>query len=167
MSQNNESTVDQELVVAWYRTQPATACGTGNTTGNTASQLQTEFPPYDVVQDRVFFTAILGSEASVSVTVGGVALDATWTNTPNGETTAGSYHGSAAFGNNIGEVVVAISRDSSQIVQVTGEDISTECFGLAALENWNAWVGYSVNAKPVAVKINTDDRFAMAQRSLR
>lgn len=150
--------MDEELVVAWYRPQPATACSTGDTTGNTASQFQIEFQPYDVVQDKVFFSAILGSEADVSVTVGGVALSASWTNTPDGNSTAGRYHGSAAYGGNVGEVVVTVSRSGSQVAQVTGKDISTDCSGDDALENWNAWVGYDISAASVsATPTSMDD----------
>lgn len=141
--------------MAWYRPQPATACSTGNTTGNTASQYQIEFQPYDVVQDRVFFSAILGSEADVSVTIGGVALAASWTSTPDGSSAAGRYHGSAAFGANVGEVVVTISRGGSQIAQVAGMDISRDC--AAGYENWNAWVGYDISAATVSAKPTSMD----------
>ncbi|KUI72307.1 hypothetical protein VM1G_07944 [Cytospora mali] len=157
MYTNNQTTIYEELVVAWYRPQPATACGTGDTTGNTASQFQIEFQPYDVAQDRIFFSAILGSKASVSVTVGGVALDASWTTTPDGNSTAGRYHGSAAFGKNVGEVVVTVSRSGSKIAQVTGKDISTECFGDDALANWNAWVGYDLSSDTISVEPSSMD----------
>jgi hypothetical protein len=133
----NTSTISQEGLVFWYRLQPATACGTGQTTGNTASQLQIEFQPYDVVQDRVFYTALLGSPADVSVSIGGNVQTGSWRNTPDGG--IGLYHGSVPFSGSLGEVVVTISRDGSVIAQSSGPAISTSCTD--GLENWNAWVG--------------------------
>ena len=49
---NNISTITQEGIVAWYRPNPVagTTCLTGDTSGNTHSQLQLEFEPGDVVQ---------------------------------------------------------------------------------------------------------------------
>lgn len=105
----------------------------------------------------MFFSAILGSEADVSVTVGGVALDATWMRIPDGNSTAGRYHGSAAFGANVGEVVITVSRSGSQVAQVTGKAISTECFGEDGLANWNAWVGFDISSNPVTVKPSSMD----------
>ena len=71
----------------WYRVTPKNApCDDGWTTGNTASQLQLEFTPQDVVQDRIFCSALLASSqaVTVTVTVGGVNLSAAWTKTPSG-----------------------------------------------------------------------------------
>lgn len=62
----NTTTITHEGVSVWYRKQPAAACDAGDTTANTASQLQIEFDPASVMQDRVFFTAVLGSAADVS-----------------------------------------------------------------------------------------------------
>jgi Glycosyl hydrolase family 71 len=87
--------VSQEGLVAWYRLTPAkVACDDGWTTGNTASQLQLEFAPSAVAQDKIFFSALLASEQAVTVTVGGVSLGATWSNKPSGG--IGLYHGSVA-----------------------------------------------------------------------
>jgi hypothetical protein len=70
------ATVMQEVVTSWYRltSKDNGACSDGGTVGNTASQLQVEFYPTDVVQDRIFYSALLAEEGSISVTVGGVDL---------------------------------------------------------------------------------------------
>lgn len=73
---HNTTTISQEKLVYWYRQSPAAATNDGGTTGNTASQLQYEFPPAQVVQDRVFFSAVLGEHADVSVSIGGAAVAA-------------------------------------------------------------------------------------------
>lgn len=56
MYKNNITTIDQEVLVGWYRTFPAAsvACSDGYTTGNTANQLLLEFSPREVAQDRIY-----------------------------------------------------------------------------------------------------------------
>ncbi|RAH40443.1 glycoside hydrolase family 71 protein [Aspergillus brunneoviolaceus CBS 621.78] len=137
---NNISTITQEGVQAWYRLNVRGSCASdGGTTGNTASELQLEYWPYEIPQDRVFFSALLGSSADVSVTVGDVALEAAWNSTPSGG--AGLYHGSAAFSVQAGTVEVAISRDGAIIASFTGPDIVTGCAASSDIENWNACYG--------------------------
>lgn len=51
----------------------------------------------------------------------------------------GLYHGSVAFGSNLGVVSVSVSRAERVIMQNSGPTISKTCTD--ALENWNAWVG--------------------------
>ncbi|RAL64388.1 hypothetical protein DID88_001864 [Monilinia fructigena] len=52
----------------------AFACSDGYTTGNAASQLQIEFYPTHVVQDKIFYSALLAEAGTVTVTVGGIDL---------------------------------------------------------------------------------------------
>jgi hypothetical protein len=137
---HNTTTITDEVLVVWHRTQPATACGAGGTTGNTASQLQLEFAPSDVVQDAVFFSAILTAPADVSVTIGGAAVQASWTAQPDGKGGVGRYHGRAAFGGNLGAVTVMVSRGGVPLLSVSGASVTNECQN--QLQNWNAWVGY-------------------------
>ena len=143
----------QEGVVAWYRLNPATACNNGGTTGNTASQLQLEYQPSDLLQDRVFFAAVLGSDASVSVSIGGGAVSASWTVKPDGG--VGVYYGSAATGGRTGQVVVTVTRDGSQVAQMSGESITTGC--RSGFSNFNAWVGsnWGKGITPVSPPKNT------------
>lgn len=120
-----KASITQEGLVAWYRLTPGTACATGNTTGNTASQLQIEFEPWQVAQDKIFYSALLTETATVTVTVGGVSILATWEKIPSGG--IGIYHGSVAYGTFYGDVVVTISRGGSTIAQMHGEPITTTC----------------------------------------
>lgn len=139
------ATVSTETLVTWYRLQPAAACRTGGKSANTASQLQLEYSPIEVMQDMVFFSALLGEPADVSVTIGGVDVKASWRNAPDHVT--GIYHGQASFGGNTGDVVVTISRDGKTIAQVKGEAITTSCTD--GLANWNAWVGSAQDSTKV------------------
>ncbi|KAK3933533.1 glycosyl hydrolase family 71-domain-containing protein [Diplogelasinospora grovesii] len=135
---NGVATISQEGLVAWFRPQPASACATGGTTGNTASQLQITYSPAEIVQDKIFFTALLGSAADVTVTVGGVDQGATWTRVPDGN--VGLWHGNVTY-HGTGDVVVTVTRSGAQVAQVSGGTISTGCTD--SIENWNAWVGSS------------------------
>lgn len=55
------------------------SCNDGDTTVNTASQLQFEYAPADVLDAKyIGFTAVLASPANVTVTVGGRAMAASW-----------------------------------------------------------------------------------------
>jgi hypothetical protein len=152
-----KASISEELVVGWYRPNPAKACKNGGTSGNTAQQLQFEFDPAEVAQDIIVFSAVLTSDASISVTVGGVALPATWKNKPSGG--VGVYHGSVAYGGNRGAVQIAISRAGKTITSFTGTDITTNCPG--GYTNWNAWVGSATGptlAAAVSPKLALDEQ---------
>ncbi|RAK91934.1 mutanase [Aspergillus costaricaensis CBS 115574] len=62
---NGRSLVSEEKIVTWFRTSLSNDCNKQWTTGNTASQLQEEFAPDEVAQDRLFFTALLASKADL------------------------------------------------------------------------------------------------------
>ncbi|GFF45306.1 alpha-1,3-glucanase/mutanase, putative [Aspergillus udagawae] len=154
---NGKASISQELVVAWYRPNPAAACNDGGTSGNTALQLQIEFRPAEVAQDKIFFSAVLTSDATVSVTVGGVSLPAKWEKKPSGG--VGVYHGSVAYGGHRGAVKVTISRSGSTIAFFTGTDITTSCTD--GYTNWNAWVGSATGpnlATAVSPKLAVDEQ---------
>ncbi|KAK3330764.1 glycoside hydrolase [Apodospora peruviana] len=126
--------VKEESAVVYYRTNPATACGTGGTLGNNADFGQSETAPENLVQDNVFFTALLNSPADVAVTIGGKAQTSAFTKTPAGGG-AGTYEGNVGFAGNVGDVVVTVTRKGTPVVEVKGgPPISKNC----AVENWNA-----------------------------
>ncbi|KAL2128447.1 hypothetical protein VTI74DRAFT_9185 [Chaetomium olivicolor] len=49
----------KESAVMWFRKSPGGSCQDGGTTGNTASQLQIEFPPKIIFDDKIFIAALL------------------------------------------------------------------------------------------------------------
>lgn len=101
-----------------------------------------------MLEDKVFFTAVLGSIADVSVSIGGTSSAAKWTNVPDGNG-AGLYHGSVPFNGRLGAVVVTITRNGVTIATGTGKSISTTC-GVNGLANWNAWVGSASSAATIS-----------------
>ncbi|KAM7195892.1 alpha-1,3-glucanase [Naviculisporaceae sp. PSN 640] len=127
----------EESVVAYYRTNPGTACSSGGTTGNNPAFGQTELPPDQMVEDSVFFTALLNSPADdVQVSIGGNkdAQTAEFLSKPQSEG-AGIYTGKVAFAGRTGEVIVSVLRGGSVVAEAKGgKEISGDC----AAVNWNA-----------------------------
>ncbi|KAK2007688.1 hypothetical protein LZ32DRAFT_666618 [Colletotrichum eremochloae] len=134
------ATVSQEKLVAWYRlTSSQAGCDDGWTTGNTVSQLQLEFWPHEVAQDRIFYSALLAENKPVTVTVGGVDLGAKWDRVPSGG--VGIYHGSVEFGRNVGDVVITVGS-----MTVNKRPITGDCGSTSGYTNWNAFVASTTGA---------------------
>lgn len=119
-------------MIAWHRPHPKNACGTGGTTGNTASQLQTVYAPGELTNDRVFYAALLSSTATVTVSIGGASTAGTWTYVPSGG--IGLYRGSVDFAGRTGSVIVTVSG-GGRTLQASGSSITTSCTN--GIENWN------------------------------
>ncbi|CAG8900572.1 unnamed protein product [Penicillium egyptiacum] len=134
---SGKPSITEESLVIWYRRLVRYSCSTGGTTGNTALQLQIEYHADTVFEDKVFFTALLASNATVTVSIGGLEFPASWESEPDGG--IGLYHGSFPFDSHLlGEVIVTVSRQKD-IVNVKGPAVSTTC--PSGLVNFNAWVG--------------------------
>ncbi|KAL4938729.1 hypothetical protein BDV06DRAFT_225700 [Aspergillus oleicola] len=140
---NSEVEVQEENLSAWYRLSPASACGGGKTSGNSPSSHQTLMKPEQVLEDKVFYSALLDGNADVMVSIGGQNRSAEWTGRPHGG--KGVYHGSVPFDDRTGEVVVTLSRDGEFLAQMKGRSIEDSCPG--NLTNWNAWVGNATAVK--------------------
>ncbi|KAJ5998516.1 hypothetical protein N7451_006326 [Penicillium sp. IBT 35674x] len=150
MYKSGSAEVTEEKIVAWYRTSPAAACGSGGTSGNTASQLQIEFPPDEMAQDRIFFSAVLGSFSGAVVSIGGSAQGVGWSIVPDDD--VGIYHGSVPFDGRTGPVSVSLQRDNKIIATITGESISAGC--PHGIQNWNAWVGSASAGDKISARPN-------------
>lgn len=133
---------DDENVVTWYRLSRdgASGCKDGGTTGNAPVQDQKEYTPEEILQDRVFYSALLGSPANVSVTIGGDAVDGSWDVKPKDG--KGVYMGSVEV-NGVGDVKVEVKRGEDVVAHVDGEKIKGECEADGGFRNFNAWVGTS------------------------
>ncbi|KAL3461979.1 glycoside hydrolase [Aspergillus heterothallicus] len=143
-----EATVPTEEVLSvWYRLSPARACENGNTsgnanadanaTGNTGARLD----PGMVLEDKVFYSALLQDGADVSVVIGSDAgPGAAWTDVP--ASGRGVYHGSCHMGDREGEVVVTLSRHREAFAEMRGRNIELQKECPLNKTNWNAWVGF-------------------------
>lgn len=148
MYKKGSAEVTQESIIAWYRLAPAAACGSGGTSGNTASQLQIEFPPAEIAQDRIFFSAVLGSFSGAVVSIGGDAHTVGWSSVPGDD--VGVYYGSVAFDGRTGPVTVSLMRDNVIIATIEGKAISESCTN--GIQNWNAWVGSATTGSAVSAR---------------
>lgn len=147
---SGQATINQESLMAWYRLHPVNACSDGGTTGNTASQLQLEFSPSRIFQDRIFYSALLGSQASVTVSIGGASQEGGWDYVPDDN--IGVYHGSVPTNGQTGQVIVTIHRSGATVAQMQGQAITTSC--TQGIQNYNAWVG-SAKGGPVSATPST------------
>jgi hypothetical protein len=133
--------VGEEGVMAYYRTAPALACPSGGTTGNKAGHGgQVEMPPEQLMEDSVFFAALLNTDKGVTVTVsiGGKEQTGSFSMAPPaGAGAPGVYTGSVPFAERTGDVVVTVSRDGQVIAKADGgKGISAKCEN--EVQNWNA-----------------------------
>ncbi|CAG8909305.1 unnamed protein product [Penicillium egyptiacum] len=152
MYKKGSAEVTQESIIAWYRPAPAAACSSGGTSGNTAAQLQIEFPPAEMVQDRIFFSAVLGSFSGAVVSIGGNAETVGWSSVPDDD--VGVYHGSVAFDGRTGPVTVSLMRGSTVITTIEGKAISGSCTD--GIQNWNAWVGSATTGSTVSARTKVE-----------
>ena len=158
----------QEGLQVWYRTSPKSSCGTGNTTGNTASQLQMEYRPTQIVEDAIFYSALLYEPANLFITVGDeVPYLASFQQRPDGG--VGIYHGSYSLEGKAvnfedGPVIFSLQRESSgSIAHIQGATRgASQCNG--SLTNWNAWVGsaLSTDLTPKSPPRNLDELSCVA-----
>jgi hypothetical protein len=112
---------------------------------NTATIGQTEHPVDLLGGIKIYYDAVLASPANITVKVGDQLVQATWdeARSPAGGG-PGVYHGSYAVpglpvGAGPATVVVSLSRDDTNIVQIQGMSIGG-C-SETGMENFNAWVG--------------------------
>lgn len=69
--------------------------------------VQATYGASQILQERIFYSALLGSNATVTVTVGGAAVTAGWETDILPADGVGIYHGSASFTGKTGQVVVS------------------------------------------------------------
>ncbi|KAF7861794.1 hypothetical protein EAF04_007677 [Stromatinia cepivora] len=132
------ASVAQEGLVTWYLLYPANApCSSGNTSANTHTQFQYEYEPSEVAEDCIFYSALLASDADVTVTIGSSVISGKWRNIPDGG--IGIYHGSVLTSGQTRAVTIVISRSGTTLATVIGAGITEAC--PHGIQNWNAWVG--------------------------
>ncbi|EQB54827.1 mutanase [Colletotrichum gloeosporioides Cg-14] len=139
----NKATVTSEGVSFWYRPTPKRACGPGGTTGNTVSQLQMEFEPYDIIDDSVFFTVLATESVKITVSIGGVQSQGVLRDLPDGG--VGLYHGSAPFNGRTGDVKITVRRKDVLVADESGPAIQNDCHN--GMSGFDAWAGGRLTSK--------------------
>ena len=126
--------VDTERVQVWYRPSPTTVGSSDGTLGN--APWEPKINANAVVQDKVFFTALVKAASTVSVQIGSSGADTFQVSSP------GLFHASTPFNGRTGQVKVTVSRDGQAVVPpVTGAAIMSS--PPDGLTQYNAWVGGS------------------------
>jgi len=125
--------ITRDQMQYWYRLSPAAAGSTCGVVGNNADQGQTELSPNAIVQDEVFFSALLMSPAQVTVQIGSNAAVSF-----NG--VAGINHFSQPFNGQTGAVTFSVVRNGALVNTNTGQAITNSPLSNGCT-NYNAWVG--------------------------
>ncbi|KAL1628153.1 hypothetical protein SLS56_005973 [Neofusicoccum ribis] len=125
--------ITQEKLTWWYRLAPK-AAGTTSVTGNNCAY-QTCMDPNDIVQDEIFFTALIRDPANTNVVV------QVGDNTPvsHPATKVGPNHFSQPFNGQFGNVTFSIVRNGQGVLSGTGYAIQTSPPN--GKRNYNAYVG--------------------------
>ena len=137
----------EESLVVWYRTEVGNSCSGGNTTGFTTSDQQLEATGEKLIKDKIFFSALLASNASVKVNIGGQDYDASWEYEPDGG--IGIYHGNFSLkSEHIGETAVVVSHHDKEAMRLNGRSLTDDCS--SGFINFNAWVGSAKSGDTMA-----------------
>lgn len=126
--------ISRDQLQYWYRLAPAAGGDTCGVVGNNADQGQTEVSPNVIVEDGIFFSALLGSPAEVHVQIGTNAVQVF-----QGET--GINHWSVPFNGQVGVPTFGVWRNGALIVSGSGNTISSTTDLSNGCTNYNAWVG--------------------------
>lgn len=129
------------------------SCSDGETPINTGTQMQVELSASAGLKHQYLsYTAVLGSPADVTITIGGKNLAASWVVEPEGG--VGVYYGYILVEDYSGSVAGSISRDGSQIFEVTGKDIGGCSEG--GYTNFNPYVAGGFSPDVISVTTPTD-----------
>ncbi len=125
--------------MAYYRTAPAPACPPGYMMGNGTNHGQAKVTPTTLMNDSVFYAALLELDTTVSLTVsiGGKEQAGGFSECPAaGRGQPVIYMGSVPFVGSEGNMAVTIARGQRTIATAKyGKRLSTKCE--AAVQNWN------------------------------
>lgn len=143
MYKNNVATIDHERLVAWYTLVDPSRCDHNGTVANTASQLQQEFEPDEVMDNKIHFAALLkGKPDKVICDVGGDTTVGKVYQGPDNDGT-GMYLGECDVGGT-GTVRVIVTRGQVTMT-VFGDAISGDCSRWNGFTNFNAHVASTLS----------------------
>lgn len=118
----------------WYRDAPASGGDCSYVSGNNGNQGQREYDPKTVVQDKIFFSALLKAPAEIQVQIG--SSPAT---TYKGK--KGFNHWSQPFDGQTGETTFSVVRRGELVYSEKGRPIAAATTLSSGKTNFNAWVG--------------------------
>lgn len=115
----------------WYRDSPASSGDSDWVVANNKNHEQTELKSRDVVQDKIFISALLKAPSDIYVQIG---------SSPKGlpfRGQKGFNHWSKPFNGQTGETTFTIERDGKTVSREKGRPIKNR----GGRTNFNAWVG--------------------------
>jgi glucan endo-1,3-alpha-glucosidase len=124
-----EPLVTNETVQYWYRLTSATAGSYDGVTGGNGPT----YDPAAVMQDKVFFTALVNAPSTISLQIGD------YTPSKFEIARAGINHFSQLFNGQTGNVTLSVERDGQRVLDNTGAAILPKPTN--GITNFNAWVG--------------------------
>ncbi|OZJ02016.1 hypothetical protein BZG36_05201 [Bifiguratus adelaidae] len=125
--------ISRDQMQYWYRTAPAAGGSTCGVVGNNPGW-QTTMSPNSIVQDKVFFSALLMSPATVTVQIGNYAAVSY-----NG--VQGINHWSQPFNGQTGSVKFSVVRNGATVKSGTGVAITASTTLSNGCTNYNAQSG--------------------------
>ncbi|CZR50931.1 related to mutanase [Phialocephala subalpina] len=126
--------ISRDQMQYWYHPAPTTGGSTCGVVGNNADQSQSELSPNLVVEDGVFFSALLSSAAKVHVQIGTNPI----TEYDGAE---GINHWSQPFNGQTGVPTFSVVRNGVTSGSGTGIEITASTTLSNGCTNYNAWVG--------------------------
>ncbi|KAE8447465.1 hypothetical protein EG329_010738 [Mollisiaceae sp. DMI_Dod_QoI] len=126
--------ISRDQMQYWYHPAPTAGGSTCGVVGNNADQDQTELSPNLVVEDGVFFSALLSSAAEVHVQIGGSPVTVY-------QGSEGINHWSQPFNGQTGVPTFSVVRNGATVKSGTGIAITSTTTLSNGCTNYNAWVG--------------------------
>ena len=127
-------TIAKDQMQYWYHTSPTAGGSTCGVVGNNADRNQTEISPNAIVEDGIFFSALLTAPAQVGVKIGNYPV--AWYSG-----TAGINHWSRPFKCQTGVPTFSVVRYGEVVGSGTGVAITANTTLSNGCTNYNAWVG--------------------------
>ncbi|EDO64915.1 carbohydrate-binding module family 24 protein [Neurospora crassa] len=149
MYKNNVSRLDHEQAVAWYMLVDPANCDHNGTVANTASQLQVEFEPEEVLDHKIHFIALLkGPPEVVTCNVGGTIRAGTVYQGPDGDG-AGMYLGECEIASGGPVKIIIYGTSGDPVLTIYGAQIHDECHLWNGFTNYNAYVVGAIAPSPI------------------
>lgn len=118
----------------WYRDAPASAGDSSWVVANNGNHNQPEMDPKTVVQDKIFFSALLKAPSDVLVQIGSNPAV-----TFSGK--QGFNHWSQPLNGQTGVTTFTIKRKGAVVASKKGRPINSTTTLKSGRTNFNAWVG--------------------------
>lgn len=118
----------------WYRDAPSNSGDNSWVVGNNGNQGQKEYDATTIMQDKIFFSALLTAPAEVQIKVGDHVV-----HSYDGK--QGFNHWSQDFNEELGVPNFSVVRDGKTIYSEAGREIAAGTRVASGKTNYNAWVG--------------------------